>query len=145
MNIYHSYYRFWRNFNQKQDFCWVAITKTIPNDFVGNVYRKLAPIGKNFDAVENPFNEELFFIEYNKLLDSLDKKQIIKDLKAFSKHEKDVVILNWEDLTRESEGRYAYSWFMNIPYENVNYYDLENVLKRKDLIKDISGFNFLDL
>lgn len=138
--IYHSYFKFWRNFKQKQDYCWVAITKTYPIDYVGNVYTKLAPIGKNFDEVENPFNEKLFFQEYAKLLKSLDKTEILTDLKHFSKNNKDIVLLNWEDLHKNSEGRFAYAWLFNITLQQTNNYDLEKILKIPKII-DYNLFN----
>lgn len=134
-NIYHSYFKFWRNFKRKQDFCWVAITKTYPIDYIGSVYTKLAPIGKNFDEVEHPFNEYLFFQEYTKLLKSLDKKEVLTDLKKFSKHNKDIVLLNWEDLHRNSEGRIAYAWLFNLTLKQANDNDLEKILKYQELLK----------
>lgn len=145
MNIYHSYYKFWRNFERKQDFCWIAITKTYPLDYVGNVYRTLAPIGKNFDEVENPFNEKLFFKEYAKLLKSLDKEEILNEIKSFSKKGKDIVLLNWEDLTKHSEGRFAYAWLFNMTMKQADKNDLENILKIQEKQKDLLGFNFLDI
>ena len=43
MKIYHSYFSFWTKFENKQNYCWVAITKTVPQHYVGNIYKLLAP------------------------------------------------------------------------------------------------------
>ena len=146
MNIYHSYFRFWRNFQNKIDYCWVAITKTVPQDYIGSIYRRLAPIGENFDRVCEPFNEKAFFIEYAKLLHSLDKKEIRKEIESFSKHGKDIVLLNWEDLERKSEGRFAYAWMNGMTIEEADRFDLQNVLDKKKREEDlIYGSRFLTL
>lgn len=146
MNIYHSYFKFWRNFIHKEDFCWIAITKTVPSDYIGNICRTLAPIGKEFDAVVNPFNESAFFKVYAKMLKSLDKQTIIDELKSFSKKGKDVVLLNWEDLSVRSEGRFAYAWMFNMKMNDADKYDLENILlEKKKRSEMIYGTNFLDL
>ena len=146
MNIYHSYFKFWRNFPNKKDYCWIAITKTVPQDYIGCIYRRLAPIGERFDKVCEPFNEKAFFIEYAKLLKELDKEEILNDLKSFSKHGKDIVILNWEDLSKKSEGRFAYAWMNSISTKEADKFDLENVLKEKERTKDmIYGDKFLTI
>ena len=146
MNIYHSYFKYWRNFENKKDYCWIAITKTVPQDYIGCIYRRLAPIGERFDKVCEPFDEKAFFIEYAKMLHNLDKNEIKNELMSFSKKGKDIVILNWEDMTRKSEGRFAFAWMNDINMREANKYDLENVLKEKELKKDmIYGDQFLTI
>jgi hypothetical protein len=89
MNIYHSYFRFWRNFPDKSRFTWVAITKTIPSDYIGCFYKRLAPIGKEFEPTINPvFNEKKFFEVYVKMLSRLDRTEVINEIKDFSKKRK---------------------------------------------------------
>lgn len=146
MNIYHSYFKYWRNFENKKDYCWIAITKTVPQDYIGCIYRRLAPIGERFDKVCEPFDEKAFFIEYAKMLHDLDKNEIKNELMSFSKKGKDIVILNWEDMTRKSEGRFAFAWMNDINMREADKYDLENVLKEKELKKDmIYGDQFLTI
>lgn len=144
MNIYHSYFRFWRNFPDKLDYTWVAITKTIPPDFIGCIYKRLAPIGARFDVTIEPiFDEKAFFIEYSKMLHELDRNEVLNEIKSFSKRGKDIVLLNWEDLTKKSEGRFAYAWLMGMSMQEAGKMDLETVLKARSLTKDLSGMNFL--
>lgn len=146
MKIYHSYFKYWRNFENKKDYCWIAITKTVPQDYIGCIYRRLAPVGERFDKVCEPFDEKVFFIEYAKMLHNLDKNEIKNELMSFSKRGKDIVILNWEDMTRKSEGRFAFAWMNDINMKEADKYDLENVLKEKHLKKDmIYGDHFLTL
>lgn len=145
MKIYHSYFKFWRNFERKQDYCWIAITKTYPIDYVGNVYKTLAPIGNRFDDSLNPYNERKFILEYAAMLNELDRESVIAEIKSFSKKRKDIVLLNWEDLTKFSEGRFAYSWLMQIPFVTVKSYDLQNALKEKALHDEIIGKSFINI
>ena len=146
MNIYHSYFKFWRNFQDKKSYCWIAITKTVPQDYIGCIYRRLAPIGENFDKVCNPFNEKAFFLEYAKMLHNLDKNEIMNEIKSFSKRGNDIVLLNWEDLTKNSEGRFAYAWLNNMTMKEANSYDLQYILSEKERTKDmIYGDGFLTI
>ena len=146
MNIYHSYFKFWRNFNDKASYCWVAVTKTVPQDYIGCIYRRLAPIGENFDKVCNPFNERAFFIEYAKMLHNLDKNEILDEIRSFSRRGKDIVLLNWEDLTMHSEGRFAYAWLNGMTIEEADRFDLERILMQREKTKDmIYGDNFLTI
>ncbi len=134
MNIYHSYFRFWRNFPDKGRFCWIAVTKSVPPDYFGPVFKKLAPVDPRFDKwVEPVFNEKMFFIEYVKMLKEMDKKETLRELKSMSKHGKDIVLLNWEDLTRKSEGRVAYAWMLGMSMADADRMDLERVLAREKL------------
>lgn len=132
MNIYHSCFKFWRNFQDKSRFCWIAVTKSVPPDYSGLTYKKLAPVDSRFDRwVEPVFNEKMFFIEYVKMLKELDKEKILEELKSMSKQGKDIVLLNWEDLSRKSEGRAAYAWMFNMTIGEAEQMDLEKVLERE--------------
>jgi len=144
--MFHSYFKYWRNFQRKSDYCWVAVTKTVPQDYIGCIYRRLAPIGERFDKVCEPFNERAFFLEYADMLRSLDRSQVKKELMSFSKRGKDIVLLNWEDLSKKSEGRLAFAWMNGISIEEADRYDLDFVLKEKEKTKDlIYGDGFLTL
>lgn len=135
-NLYHSYFKFWRNFARRDDFTWVAITKTVPSDYYGFRYMKLAPVGERFDEVCNPFNENKFFKVYAKMLSDLDKSDVVAELKGFSSNGKDVVLLNWEDLSKKSEGRFAFAWMFDMPMEKADSYDLANVISMKEKLKN---------
>lgn len=132
MEMFHSCFKFWRSFERKQDFSWVAITKSTPPDYYGNEYKTLAPIGERFDKLCEPvFQEGAFFREYAKLLGSLNRDRVLADLARFSPHGKDIVLLNWEDLSKKSEGRFAYAWLFNLTMEQADQRDLELVLKER--------------
>ena len=144
MHIYHSCFKFWRKLPEetKRRFCWIAVTKTVPSDYEEKVYRKLAPLGARFDRWIWPeFNEEGFFQEYSKLLDELDKEEVLEELKAMSEDEKDIVILNWEDMSKKSEGRIAYAWLLEMTEEEASKMDLEEVLKKESLGTDDRVFD----
>lgn len=144
--ICHSCFKFWRNFQKKDEFCWVAVTKSTPPDYYGNVYKVLAPIGKQFEKTVDPFNERAFLEEYKRLLKSLDREEVRKDLLSFSKHGKPVVILNWEDLTRWSEGRITFAWMNKLTIEEADKFDLEHLMAEEERKKDlIYGESFLEL
>ena len=118
------------------------MTKTVPSDYEEKVYRKLAPLGERFDRWIWPeFNEEGFFQEYSKLLDELDKEEVLEELKAMSEDEKDIVILNWEDMSKKSEGRIAYAWLLEMTEEEASKMDLEEVLKKESLGTDDRVFD----
>ena len=142
MHIYHSCFKFWRKFQDKGRFCWIAVTKTVPSDYCGLENKKLAPIGKRFDKwIEPEFNEKMFFIEYIKMLKELDKAEVLEELKSMSTEGKDIVLLNWEDLTRKSEGRVAYAWMLGYTMAEAEQYDLEKVLAREKLGVDDRMFD----
>lgn len=146
MNIYHSYFKFWRNFIDKRRFCWIAITKTVPQDYLGFTYKKLAPIGEEFDkTIEPVFRPNAFFKQYAKLLKSLDRDKIKEEIKSYSQHGKDIVLLNWEDMHHESEGRMAYAWLNRMRLDEANKFNLENILKRERDEASIIGHNFLEI
>jgi hypothetical protein len=145
MNFYHSYFSFWTKFENKHDYCWIAITKTLPQYYVGNIYKILAPTDELFLDTCKHYDRNIFFKEYASYLKTLDKEIIINELKSFSKHGKDIVLLNWEDITKESEGRFAYEWLFNMTISKANELDLESVLKLKKLNDEIIGNNFLTL
>jgi SOS response regulatory protein OraA/RecX len=66
-------------------------------------------------------------------------------LKSFSKNGKDIVLINWEDMSKESDGRFAYAWLFNISMAKADSFDLENILKIKKINDEIIGNNFLTL
>lgn len=145
MNFYHSYFSFWTNFENKQDYCWIAITKTLPQHYVGNIYKVLAPTDELFLDTCKHYDRNIFFKEYASYLKSLNKESVINELKSFSKNCKDIVLLNWEDMSKESEGRFAYAWMFNMSLSKADEFDLENVLKIKKIKNEIIGNNFLTL
>ena len=51
----------------------------------------------------------------------------------FLEQGKDIVLLNWEDLTRKSEGRVAYAWLFGMSMDDADRRDLERVLAREKL------------
>lgn len=110
------------------------MTKSVPPDYFGPVFKKLAPVDPRFDKwVEPVFNEKMFFIEYVKMLKEMDREKTLKELKSMSKHGKDIVLLNWEDLTKKSEGRVAYAWMLGMSMADADRRDLERVLAREKL------------
>ena len=146
MNIYHSYYRFWRNFPDKSRFTWVAITKTIPSDYIGCIYKRLAPIGKEFERTIEPiFNEKKFFKVYADMLRTLDRDEILNEIKSFSRKGKDIVLLNWEDMTKNSEGRFAYAWMFRISLSDADKNNLEYILIKEKMMSSLTGTNFLEV
>ena len=145
MKIYHSYFSFWTKFENKQNYCWVAITKTVPQHYVGNIYKTLAPTNELFLNTCEHYNRNIFFKKYANYLKTLDKKEILNDLFSFSKNNKDIVLLNWEDLSKESEGRFAYAWLFNLNMKKADEFDLENILKQEKIKNEILGNNFLTL
>ena len=146
MNIYHSYFKFWRNYPDKIRFTWVAITKTVPQDYIGCIYKRLAPIGEEFDkTIEPTFNEKAFFKVYADMLKRLDRKEIINEIKEFSRKGKDIVLLNWEDMTRQSEGRFAYAWMFQMSIDEANKNNLENILAKEKITASLTGLNFLEI
>ena len=145
MNIYHSYFSFWTNFENKSDYCWIAITKTVPQHYVGNIYRKLAPTNELFLDTCSHYDRNVFFRKYADYLKTLNKNEILNDLKSFSKNGKDIVLINWEDMSKESDGRFAYAWLFNISMAKADSFDLENILKIKKINDEIIGNNFLTL
>jgi len=145
MNIYHSCFRFWRNFQDKDKFCWIAITKSTPPDYFGNTYDKLAPIGSQYEEAVHPFNAKKFFNIYVQQLKSLNKKTVLDEIKAFSENGNDIVLLNWEPLGVLSEGRLAYAWMMNMNMQMADFYDLETQLELMKKRETIHGDNFLNV
>ena len=145
MKIYHSYFSFWTKFENKQNYCWVAITKTVPQHYVGNIYKTLAPTNKLFLNTCEHYNRNIFFKKYANYLKTLDKEEILNDLFSFSKNNKDIVLLNWEDLSKESEGRFAYAWLFNLNMKKAVEFDLENILRQEKIKNEIIGNNFLTL
>ena len=145
MNIYHSYFKYWRNFEDKKRFTWVAVTKTVPSDYFGCRYMQLAPIGENFDRVCSPFDEKKFFIEYARMLKTLDRQTVIDELKSFSRDGRDVVMLNWVDLTKNSEGRFAFAWMMGMPMAKADEYDLKRKIDLENKQKNNLGDSIFKL
>lgn len=146
MNIYHSYFSYWLNFKNKQDFCFVAISRTYPQFFTGSIFPKIAPPKDLFLNSCECYNRNIFFRKYANYLKSLNKNEILIDLKSISKNNKDIVLLGWENMSKESDARFAYGWLLNKKsMDEIKRFDLENILKQREKEKEIIGFNFLNL
>lgn len=146
MNIYHSYFSYWLNFKDKHDFCFIAISRTYPQYFTGNIFQKLAPPVNLFLNTCEHYNRNIFFPKYASYLNSLNKNDILKEVYSFSKNNKDIVLLGWEDMSKESDARFAYGWLLNFKsIADVNKFDLDNILKRKLIEDEIIGNNFLKI
>lgn len=146
MNIYHSYFSYWLNFKQKQEYCFIAISRTYPQYFTGNIYPILAPPKDLFLNSCDHFNRNIFFPKYANYLRSLNRNNILNEILEFSKQNKDIVLLGWEDLSKESDARFAYGWLFNLKsMKEVEKYDLSNILKIKKLKSELIGTNFLNI
>lgn len=146
LNIYHSYFSYWLNFERKRDYCFIAISRTYPQYFTGNIFPKLAPPKELFLNSCEHYNRNKFFPKYAKYLKSLDKIETLNEIMNFSKNKKDIVLLGWEDLTKESDARFAYGWLLNIKSMNeIMKFDLDYTIKQEQIKNQIIGTNFLDI
>lgn len=146
MNIYHSYFSYWLNFKHKRDYCFIAISRTYPQYFTGNIFPKLAPPNDLFLNTCEHYNRNIFFPKYASYLKSLNKDDILKEVISFSKNNKDIVLLGWEDMSKESDARFAYAWLLNYKsIKDINKFDLQYVLKQQIINNEIIGNNFLKI
>jgi hypothetical protein len=65
---------------------------------------------------------------------------------VIAKNNKDIVLLGWEDMSKESDARFAYGWLLGLKSQNeINKFDLDIILKNKMIINELSGDNFLNI
>lgn len=146
MKVYHSYFSYWLNFENKRDYCFIAISRTYPQYFTGCIFPKLAPPKDLFLNTCEHYDRNVFFPKYAKYLKSLNKNEILNEIYSFSKYGNDIVLLGWEDMTKESDARFAYGWLFGLNSMNeVNNFDLNNVLKKQLIENEIVGSNFLNI
>jgi hypothetical protein len=146
MKIYHSYFSYWLNFQNKRDYCFIAISRTYPQYFTGSIFPKLAPPLELFLNTCEHYNRNIFFPKYANYLKTLDKKNVLEEIYSFSKNNKDIVLLGWEDMSKESDARFAYGWLLGLKSQNeINKFDLDIILKNKMIINELSGDNFLNI
>jgi hypothetical protein len=146
MKIYHSYFSYWLNFEKKLDYCFIAISRTYPQYFTGNIFPTLAPPQSLFLNTCEHYDRNIFFPKYANYLKSLNKEDILNEVYSFSKHGKDIVLLGWEDMTKESDARFAFGWLLGLKSQfEINKFDLANILRIKKLNDELLGNNFLNI
>lgn len=140
MRFFYLSFKEWKNLDKdmKDSFTFLSTAYTVPIYWEGNEFLPFIPNKELFKDACIDFETSNFEERYKIQIFSLDKTEILKQLKKLS-NEKDIVFLVWEDETKGSERDIFIPWLTNSSIKDIKNYSF---LRRLNDIKNESNTLF---
>lgn len=123
--ILYTSFNFWKNFENKDKYYFLAISYTIPQYYNGLRYFKLVPSKELFFKTHKEGYEPFkYFESYLKEISKLKQEDIIKEMNEITS--KQVVFLGWEKYKVYGECQFVIEWLYNLDKDNALEFALEN-------------------